>query len=183
MHIRKALVSLLLIISSMAGPGVAVAGKSFAEFADSMSYTGATFTTKNIGGVTNLNIRIDENKLLAAIPTLQQAGLMNPDINQTAINLMPISLSSVLAQEISLATLMFMYPNSQVDQIHVNSYLRMPDDYGHMEDHLMHSFSFNRKLYNRIDWQNFLPDKLAKIAPGFKYSRWALSKVADEAGQ
>ncbi len=183
MHIRKTLISLLLIISSIGGHGVAVAGESFAQFTQAMSYTGATFATKNIQGVTNLDIRIDENKLLAAIPALQQAGLLNPDINQTAINLMPISLSSVVAQEISLAALMFMYHDSQVDQIHVNSYLQMPDDYGHMEDHLMHSFSFDRKLYSRINWQNFQMDKLAKVAPGFKYSRWVLSKVADETGQ
>jgi hypothetical protein len=180
MHIRKALVSLLLIISSIGGHGVAVAGESFAEFAQDMSYTGATFATKNIRGVTNLDIRINENKLLAAIPALQQAGLLNPDLNQTAINLMPISLSSVLAQEISLAALMSMYQDPQVNQIHVTSYLEMPDDYGNMESHLMHSFSFDRKLYRRINWQNFQPDKLAKVAPGFKYSRWALSKVAKE---
>lgn len=180
MHIRKALVTLLLIISFLGGNAVATAGESFAEFAHSMSYTGATFTTKNIRGVKNLDIRIDENKLLAAIPRLQQAGLLNPDINQTAINLMPISLSSVLAQEISLAALMSMYQDPHVNQIRVNSYLQVPDDYGNMESHLMHSFSFNRKLYGRINWQNFQSDKLAKVAPGFKYSQWALSKVAGE---
>lgn len=159
---------------------VAFAGESFEQFAQSMSYTGATFFKKTVRGVTNIDIRFNENTLIGAIPALQRAGLFNPDISQTAINLAPISMSSVLVQEIGVTTLMFVYQNTAADKITMNSYLQVANDYGHLEDHLATSFSFDRKLYQKIDWNNFQLTSFPKVAHGFKYSRWIVSKVSAE---
>lgn len=177
MYIKK--LSLFLLFAWVINSHAAGA-ETFAQFAESMSYTGAQFSSRNTQGITNVDIHIDEQKLLNAVPALVQAGLLNPQINQTIINLMPVTLSYVVAQSVSLATVIFMYQNSRIDKLHITSYLQVPDDYGHLENHLIHSFSFNRKLYERIDWRNFQIDKLPKVAPGFKYSRWFMQKVTDE---
>ncbi|MHB8391720.1 MAG: hypothetical protein ACYDBH_19435 [Acidobacteriaceae bacterium] len=183
MRSRMAFTSLLLIALSIAGQGVAVAGQSYAQFVKTWGYTGATFSTKNIRGVTTLDIRINETKFLAAIPVLQQIGVLNPDLNQTAINLMPVALSSIAAETISGLAVMTMYQDPRLDRLQVNSYLQVPDNYGHMKSHLMHSFSFNRKLYSRIDWKNFQTTNLPRVAPGFKYGQWVLNKADAEMGQ
>lgn len=146
------------------------------EFTSMLTSFGITYKKTN----DNIDIYMNENKLLQKIPEMQALGALNPEITQTQINLAPTMLTAISGLYFTTAIIPYIYKTTKVDQMHFKLYLITQNDYGNDETHLYVSFNFNRTLYAKINWDNFQISNLVKIAPHFKYSEWYFHKIKGE---
>jgi hypothetical protein len=161
---------LAVAIATTAGlaqlPDLSVVEKNFRSI-------GITVTRSQANSTTELVVRGNQAKLLESIPLLQTMGLLNPDITQTDLNQAPVTFSGLVLMEVVVGYLQALYRGvPSVDKFHCRALLDLPDDYGHLETHEAFSFRFDRRLYRKIDWNNFIVARFPKVAPGFALSRW-----------
>jgi hypothetical protein len=105
---------------------------------------------------------------------------LNPDISQTAINLMPVSLAGVVAIKMTVAAIQNTYQSTSTDSMRVEAFMLVSDEYGRNITHPLFSFKFTRTIFNKINWAKFKVSNLQKVAPFFKYSDWYFSKMQSE---
>lgn len=147
------------------------------NFVQAIAALGVTYSLSG----DELDIVVDQQQAIDAIPSMQKIGVINPDITQTEIDLMPVTHSLA---DIGLAAttniLSYIFQNSYIYQLHVDTFLSYTDDYGHYVKVPCYSFDFDRDLYNRIDWNNFSGDNLIRIAPNIDFSSWCVDKLNEE---
>jgi hypothetical protein len=56
------------------------------------------------------------------------------------------------------------------------------DVFGQPAPKLLYTFTFSRAIFNKINWEHFIPSNLAKIAGGFKVSPDAAARLEAEGG-
>lgn len=145
------------------------------SFADSDSPVDNTFESFGYTYTLNKNqveIDIDRDKVLSSIPELQASGAINPELTQTGINLNKDLISTSVSIFFTCAIVPEIYKNTNLDEVHFRAYLMSPDDYGNNKKHLIYSFNFNRKLNEKINWDNMTANSFMKVAPGFRFSEW-----------
>jgi len=183
MKILKCLVVcflLLFVVNCLADDSTDNQG-SFSEFKNSFTGFGLNIERVDAPNLTTINMVFDMDKVIASIPTLKTAQLLNPDLTQTEINTFPMGVVFVFAQEVTPSTLMEIYNEKGVNALKLNAYINAADDYGNIKKHLMYSLDFNKNLANKISWDTFDYSKLPKIAPNYRLGDWFGSQVANEA--
>lgn len=143
------------------------------EFNSSLMVMGVSYKQEK----DQVEILIDEQKALKAIPAMQAMGAMNPDISQTDINLNEELYTGEIGAFNAPAIIAYIYKKTNANNLLFKIYLIAADDYGNNQKHLIYSFNFFRSLYNKINWDNFGPENLIKVAPNFKTSSWFASKM------
>ena len=60
--------------------------------------------------------------------------------------------------------------DKSVNNLHLVTFSAIPDAYGNSERRELFSFDFTRAIFSKVNWDNFHPYNLTKIAPNFKFS-------------
>jgi hypothetical protein len=77
---------------------------------------------------------------------------------------------SSYATSIILSQIYNLYNN--LDTIKVKVYLNWNDQFGTSKRHLLYSFNFDRKLFEKINWDGFMPNDLSSVTHNFHFSSW-----------
>ena len=120
---------------------------------------------------------MDFKKIISNIDALKGMGLLNNDLSQTFVNLHPNRPVAAIATFAAVMTIIAEYRTEQTDQANFVVFLNIPDVYGKIQVQQLFSFDFNRKLFDRVNWDNFETANLAKIAPHFKFSPWLVEHL------
>lgn len=166
----KKIVAAICLILSIVGPA---AGANHAYTQESLNVMGARETIDWTKRPVKVEIIVNEDTTLKAVPLLQSQGVLNPDISQTFINAYPHSVCIVFAQMASVMNIMDAYSNTSIDKADFSIFLEVTNDYGERIKKPVFTFSFDRKTYNRIHWDNFQMSKLPKVGLRFRYTPWA----------
>jgi len=175
----RACVVALFAFSAFAVSPVPCKADDLAELQTLLSPYGGSVEMKSTGGVPTYEFSLNKREFMATVPILQKLHMLNPDMTPTYINLHPVTLSVVTAQEMSVVVLQKLYSGDS-NHVRIVAFLMEPDDFGHLQEHEMFHFSFTKSLFQKIDWDNFEMTKFSKVAPGFAFSDWALSTVSSE---
>jgi hypothetical protein len=119
----------------------------------------------------NLVIVVDQKRLMEIIPTLQKAGLIDANLSSTQIGFYQSLLATTVSMRFVASLIKKIYlTHSKTDIIHVDTYLLTPDIFGNNGKELCYSFDFDRKLFQKINWQQFQISNLQHIVSNFKAS-------------
>jgi hypothetical protein len=135
------------------------------------------------GTTATLTITCDQEKVIAAMPSLKQMGIINPDLTETAMNVLPLSLTGVVLTETYAAAIPAIYSEkTAINSLRVIGAITSADTYGNVASHVAMSFGFDRSLYQRINWEHFDVRNIMKVARGpATLSQWYRSSTAAEA--
>lgn len=180
---NKALYRSIIVAALVAVPYISQAddtANSWETAISALKNTGCEVSTHEVSGVTNVGVSCDRDTIVKEIPALKDAGFLNPDITQTQINTAPNMICSVYVLEAVVAIIHPLYESSQkLNKSHWSVALKLPDDYGNIQDQVMYTFDFNRALDKKINWDNFQTFNLYKVAPNFHLTQFG-SSVFDE---
>lgn len=116
---------------------------------------------------THVNILVDGTSVKNNISALQEMGVLNPNLSSLKINTMPTMIAGTVSFQSMSLILQTMYQSLGADRLHVYVYLSRLDSYGNSEKKLLYSFRFNKKIANKINWNNFNGENLNKVAIDF----------------
>lgn len=129
----------------------------------------------------NLYIAVDQIDLLTSLPFLQKEVLfINRDITHTFACNHPVLVCACAAQSFSAFIIYHIFKNTKVNNLHVTTILLTYDYYGKCHKHVIFTFNFNRELYEKINWNKFLPDNIDVVSYGFKFSKWYWDSIKTE---
>lgn len=156
-----------------------------AGWADSLSVTIGNLASMGTsvkivqGEKTTLILHGRESAYQNEIDTLQKIGLLNSSMSQQFFSFRPITVASVVLIT-SCAALVHSYYDGRAKDLHVVAYLDARNDYGKRVRSRFLSFDFTKKVYDKIDWDNFLPKSLLVVAPNFTYAPWVPPAISQE---
>jgi hypothetical protein len=127
-----------------------------------------------------VDINIDQEKVINSIPDLKKIGIINPDITQTDINLNKIEIAGSTALNATTAIVMSIYQTTKLDNLQFKGYLLSPDNYGNNQKHLIFSFGFDKKTADKVNWENISLEGFAKISKNFHFSNWYAANVEEQ---
>lgn len=139
---------------------------------------GAKFEFDKVSKPIRLNITLDQLTIIKNVPSLQKLGILNPNLSLIEINTMPLSLCSAVSLDFTSVVLKAIYESMGVAYrsgsglLQVYVYLNVQNDYGNTEKKLLYSFRFNKAIANKINWDNFDPENLVKVAIGYHASNF-----------
>ena len=148
---------------------------------DGFATVGVSADLRKGSGRDKVVITLDQTKVIAAVPMMKEGGLLNPEITQTYVNTHQVMVCGVVAITSSQAAMIQLYKTQKdVDNIDVSIVINYPDDYGNDKQEKLISFSFDRALFQKINWEKLQPAKFMKIAPAFKFSQWYGARMQEE---
>ncbi|MGO8779164.1 MAG: hypothetical protein ACLQKK_09675 [Rhodomicrobium sp.] len=119
-----------------------------------------------------VEMQLNQATFVKHIDELKAIGLLNSELTQTTVNLMPNTLSMAFAMEIvPVATKEIFERNQDINRCQFFQKVTITDDYGNDKSVLMFSYWFTRELYKKINWDNFPAQNMPKVAPKFQFSR------------
>lgn len=133
--------------------------------------------TKN--GQCVVSITVDRNKVNRDFKTLQALNFLNPDISQTFINTHENPAAMAMATQFSVMAIITQYRTTNIDKCAFVALFLITDEYGHEKKQSLFGFGFDRKLFNKINWDNFDNSNLPKVAYQYQSSSWALAHFMD----
>lgn len=145
----------------------------------SLKVLGCDMQSAKTATITRVQVECDQQKVINNFPLIQQLGMMNPDITQTQINMMPSALAAVFLQEVTATLIHPLYEATTAQETAWSSALIVADTYGHMQTKTVFTFRFNRALDGKVNWANFNDANLPKIAPGFVLTPWGNQVFGD----
>lgn len=133
----------------------------------------------------NLEISIEVNKALAAIPVMQRSGVLNPQITAADIKLLPVTLSVSLVGMFYTAGILqqIFTQNKGLNGIHIIGYVLAANQFGVMNKMPCYAFDFNRDTYNKINWETFTAPNLITMSKNFYFTPWCKAIMHQETGQ
>lgn len=140
---------------------------------------GCAMSSTKAGALTRVQVQCDQQKVIDNFPVLQKMGMMNPDITQTQINMMPSALAAVFLQEVTATLIHPLYQSTPAQETEWSSSLVVADAYGHAKAHTVFTFRFNRAIDARVNWDNFNDANLPKIAPNYVLTPWGNQVFSD----
>lgn len=140
---------------------------------------GCSMNTAKSGSITRVQVECDQQKIIDNFPALQKMGMMNPDITQTQINMMPSALAAVFLQEVTATLIHPLYQSTPAQETEWSSSLVVADAYGNAKSHTVFTFHFNRAIDSRVNWDNFNDANLPKIAPNYVLTPWGNQVFSD----
>ncbi len=183
--IQWALFGIFLLFSSAI---FAIEGKSsdsdpFSATSEGSQKLGAqVLQNYSINFTTNENIteiNVNEGDILGAIPNMQEAGILSPDITQADMNVAPVTYASTAILYLTPLVITQVYSNPNIKGMEFKTFLNLTDDYGNPIKKQITSFNFNRELYNKINWDSFDAPKLVTLAH-MKFTDWYAAKISEE---
>jgi hypothetical protein len=120
--------------------------------------------------IDKIDITIDENKTVNAIPSLEHAGVIptiaDVDLKRSpfgmAITVVGVSFTAIILDSLYLK-------DPKLDKIHVQAYV-IP--HASHEKQLCYSFEYDRGLYKKIDLNTLTPKNFMMNTPYFAFSDW-----------
>jgi hypothetical protein len=173
-----AFVAFMTVAMALNAPAFADAN-NLQKIVAGMKVFGCDMQTAKSGAVTHVQVLCDQQKVIDSFPLIQQMHLMNPDITQTQINVMPSALSSVFLQEMTATLIHPLYQSTGAQETSWVGGLIVADAYGHLKSHAVFTFRFNRTLDGRVNWDNFDDANLPKIAPGYALTPWGGQVISE----
>ena len=170
----KAICALLLAWACCIGQAFADAPQ-WGQMLKGFSAVGCTVQNDHAGRATQVLVLCDQDKVIAAVPALQSMGLLNPDLSQTTINLMPGMVVTSFMMEIVSSMIDPYYKSHSSDLMQWEGDLVVANNYGHLQRMPIFGFRFTRSLDSRVNWDNMDFQRLEKIAPGFHFYPGAAS--------
>jgi hypothetical protein len=123
----------------------------------------------------------DKQVFLEKVPVLQKLGLLNQDLTETDINMRSNQLAlGFTMQMTTVATKETFEKNPSIGTCSFVMNLKEADVYGHPTTVRMISYSFNRAIFDKIDWLHFIPTNMMKVAQQFSISPEMKSRFATE---
>jgi hypothetical protein len=127
----------------------------------------------------NLVIVVAQKKLQKIIPKLQKSGLIDKNLSLTEIGFYQSLLATTISMRFVASLIKNIYlTRHNTDLIHVDTYLLAPDIFGNKGKVLCYSFDFDRKLFQRINWQELQISNWKHIVSNFKASELCKNLVA-----
>jgi len=145
---------------------------SWDAFTKGVGASGCSFRVKLKSKPVTVEMVCDEQQVIQSLPVLQKMGMMNPDITQTMANMYPEKVVLGYMVQITPAAVSVFYKDHHVNMSKWATGIVVPDLYGHPSARVISSFRFDRKTFNRIEWDAFPPQNFPSVAPGFQYSEY-----------
>lgn len=152
--------------------GTAQADTSFNGIVAGAKVLGCVARTQTAGTATRVQVECDQQKVIDNFPILQKMGLMNPDITQTQLNMMPSALAAVFLAEFTASLIHPLYQSTAAQETMWSGQLVVADAYGNPKAHTVFNFRFTRSIDARVNWPNFNSANLSMIAPGYALTPW-----------
>jgi len=138
---------------------------------------GVESETKN--GRCGVSITVDRGKVNRDFQKLQMIGLLNPDISQTFINTHQNPAGFAMATQFAVMAIINEYRTTIIDKCAFVASFLITDEYGQEKKQSLFGFGFDRKLFNKINWDNFENSSLPKVSYQYQLSSWALEHFMD----
>ena len=119
------------------------------------------------GRAAKILVLCNQDKVIAAVPELKMMGLLNPDLSQTTINMMPGMVATSFMMEVVSSMIDPYYKSHSSNLTMWEADLVIANDYGHLQRMPIFGFRFTRALDSQVNWDNMDFQRLEKIAPGF----------------
>jgi len=133
------------------------------------------------GKATSIRVVIDKTEMLDSFLYWKDAHGMRSGATETEFRSHPYSYAAAFALYGGVVPSL----HGEVARFHgapikIFGEIIEADSYGHPVYHQMFSFTFNKNLNSRIDWDGFDAMSFQTIAPDFRYSSWFGSKIRSE---
>lgn len=139
-----------------------------------------TIQRARIGKTVQITLTCDLEKLIASLPMLQAMHLVHSPLTHRQIKNEPtiIGLSFLLQDTVGMIPLV--YGAMSMNRSHWTVNLKAVDPQGRRHAMQAFSFRFNQALASRTDWSGLQPRNLSRLAPGFRFSHWAKTRMRAE---
>lgn len=138
---------------------------------------GVESETKN--GQCVVSVTVDRGKVNRDFQKLQTIGLLNPDISQTFINTHQNPAALAMATQLAVMAIITEYRTTNMDKCAFVASFLITDEYGQVKKQSLFGFGFDRKLFNKINWDNFENANLPKVSYQYQSSTWASAHFMD----
>ena len=179
MKFRRPVVAAFLILSTLLSAATHAETVTLKDILPGLKMFGCTMASAKAGAITRVQVQCDQQKIIDNFPALQKMGMMNPDITQTQINMMPSALASVFLQEVTATLIHPLYQSTPAQETEWSSSLVVADAYGNAKSHTVFTFHFNRAIDARVNWDQFNDANLPKIAPHYALTPWGNQVFSD----
>jgi hypothetical protein len=155
MIIRKLVAVFLLILYS----GVARAENEEPDWSSALenylSVVGGAVDVASEKSPTKVTVTIEQAKVLENWKFFQKVGMLNQDFDQAYINTHKNLVTMVVSMGGLMGAIIKEYKTTKIDKATFYANLRVIDMYGQEQKQVLYSFSFDRALFNKINWMNF----------------------------
>lgn len=146
-------------------------------FAENLAQSGITFDV--VGN--KMTIVIDELKALNTIPKLQQLGYLNKNIKLDDVKKNPTILAFMIGMLFTAVIVHHEYAvNSGMDKLQVQSFMLTPVAKAKFVKQPCYSFEFDRRIYNKVNWEKISEGGFAKSSRNYKMSPWCYQHLLYE---
>ena len=172
-----------VVISVAAGIATALYLFAMLNSAKAESIDGGFFaiSTDTEFGPCHVTGVIDKQKFLQEVPNLQKFGTLNPDLNQTYINTKPTTLTIVFTTMLAAGVTKETFENNpSVNFCSFFMNVKEADVYGHKMEKKILSYAFDRATFEKINWDQFEPKNMMKVAQKFSFTAEMIRRVEIE---
>lgn len=143
----------------------------------SMEKIGITFTQTG----SNIDIIIDEQKTLNALPKLISKGILSM-LDAKVVNTAPLSISIIIVGISSTLNILnsAFQNNNNLNTVHVNGYV-IP--LGATNKQPCYSFDYDRNKFMMLNLEILKTRDFVANTPGFTFSNWCSTNLTNEADQ
>ena len=142
------------------------------------------FTTSSIVNVLGCRVvgTLDEGIFVTRIPALQRLDLLNRELKQAEIDAKPTTLAVAFTMQMEPAVTKETFDlNSHASVCAFIYNLRGRNRYGHAAENKILSYTFDRKTYEKINWETFKATNMAKVAQHFMRDPAMMARLDGEA--
>ena len=124
-----------------------------------------------------MDIVLDQQRLIAKIPSLQQYQVLNPEQPATYFSDHPYAFSTMMCEFAAEQALIGLYVSRGASaapnpgKVSVRCAVTVPGNSNQSQVFDVRSFSFDRQLASRTDWDALEPYGLPKIAKNFHFGQ------------
>lgn len=141
---------------------------------------GCAISEKPKHGATAVSVTCSRDKVIQEVPLLKKMGMINPEVTQTQINMMPNLIVMVFAlEDAGLMVHEYFGDHPGVNETAWTVAIDVPDAYGNLHRQTAFRFNFSRALDRRINWDNFQPKNLESVAPRFSWGEWGQEAMTE----
>lgn len=132
-------------------------------------------------GKCDVEIILDMDKFIPSIPVFQSFGVIRDDIDDFMVSKLPTIISLIIARMFSASVTENLYRDrADVNECRFAQFLEQPDAFGKVGQTPFFRYTFNRDLYNRINWDRFEPENLPRVALTFSLNPFLARKMQQE---
>lgn len=165
---KKYMIVLIIIISH-----IILYNNAFAEdINDSWHGVEVKFNKNKNNGKEELVTTIDKDEMLNSYSFWKKVGGLRPEATETDFRSKPYTYGAGFAVYSITGSLHGDNAKFDGNPLKVIGEIIQPDLYGHKVAHQIFSFTFTKKINDKIDWEGFDAMSFQKIAPDFHWTPW-----------